>query len=126
VSDLPYQPGQTITAGVLYRRIPNYSSLYLYSDRRPTNAAFRVKREDEYLSMSLKDLTTVGEMLRGHDGFGLCEIDASDLVRLGLDVTYEPEPEDRAHVAVRGVTKSLRGKMALIARVVVEPGPPAE
>ena len=65
MTDLPYRSGQTITAGVLYRRIPNYSSVYLYSEHRPTNAAFRVKPEDEYLSMSLKELTTADEMLMG-------------------------------------------------------------
>lgn len=124
MTDLPYQRGQTITAGVLYRRIPNYSSVYLYPDHRPTNAAFRMKPEDEYLSMALEDLTDPEMMLKGYEGFGLCEVDVLELTRLGLTVTYEPEEEDPSHVAVRGVTKSVRGKIALVARVVIEPGPP--
>lgn len=126
MSDLPFTPGQTITAGVLYRRIPNYSSMYVYAENRPASSAFRVKPEDEYLSMALKGQTTADDMLQGYAGFGLCEVDVEDLVELKLTVTYEPAQGDTAHVAVRGVTKSIRGKIAAVARVVVAPGPPAE
>jgi hypothetical protein len=126
VTDLPLTPGQPLTAGVVYRRIPNYSSMYLYAEGRPASSAFRVKSEDDYLSMSMKGLTTADDMLRGYNGFGLCEVSIEDLVALKLQVTYEPGEGDDAHVAIRGVTKSMRGKIAAVARVVIPPGLPAE
>jgi hypothetical protein len=46
--------------------------------------------------MSLKDLTSVAEMLRGYDGFGPCEVDVEDLGALKLQVTYEPKEGESA------------------------------
>lgn len=73
--------------------------------------------------MALKDKTSVREILDGHEGYGLCEIDVDSLVREGLEVRYEPsEQEGPAHVAVRGrFTEGVRHRLACAARVVVEP-----
>ena len=73
--------------------------------------------------MALKELTTEEALLKGHEGFGLCEIDASALVLEDLQITYEPsEEEGLAHVAVRGkLSEGLRRRLARRARVVIEP-----
>lgn len=73
--------------------------------------------------MAFRDLTSVDEVLRDHEGYGLCEIDVEALVAEGLEVRYEPsDSEGIAHVAVRGqLSKAVRQRLARTAQVVVAP-----
>jgi hypothetical protein len=73
--------------------------------------------------MALADRTTIEEILEGHDGYGLCELDAAVLIEEGLEVTYDPSDEEGpSHVAVRGkLTDSVRHKLARCARVIKQP-----
>lgn len=76
--------------------------------------------------MALESMTTPEEMLAGFEGFGLCEVDV-EWLEADVTVTYSPSPEDgQAHVAVRGITKGMRRRLAHRARVVVTPTPRLE
>jgi len=115
-----YEPGQRITQGRLYRRIFPHSAYY--SNGKVTSQVFD-SRGDDHLSMALADLTTPEELLIGHEGFGVLEIDAADLCAEGLEVEFSPsEQEGPAHVAVRGsLTRSVRKRLANRAAVVKPP-----
>jgi hypothetical protein len=73
--------------------------------------------------MALASLTTPEELLMGHDGFGVLEIDVADLIAEGLEARYDPsEEEGPAHVQVRGaLTRSVGRKLAARANVVIPP-----
>lgn len=114
-------PGQVITRGKLYRRIyphPNY-----YAHGKVTSQAFDRRRGDDHLSMALASLTTPEELLIGHDGYGVLEIDVADLTAERLEVRFDPsEEEGPAHVQIRGeLPRSVRKKLASQAHVVIAP-----
>jgi len=85
VSQQGYEPGQRITTGVIYRRIPNKQNYYDPVERRPTRLAFEPGKGHDHLSMALADWPTIEEILEDHDGYGLCELDAA-LTRLRSQV----------------------------------------
>lgn len=119
-------PGDRLTSGILYRRIYPQPNNYDVAERRPTRQVFDLKKGDDHLSMTLRDLTSVEEMLKGHEAYGLCEMDVEALVAEGLQVSYEPsDQEGVAHVAVRGrLSGSVRHNLARRARVIKEPNFP--
>jgi uncharacterized protein (DUF952 family) len=119
----PLKPGDTVESGTLLRRIYPHPNYYDPGQGRVTRQVFDMKKGDEHLSMALKVLTSHDELLRGHDGFGLCEIDVATLLGENLRIRYEPsDQEGIAHVSVRGnLGEGVRRRLARRARVVVEP-----
>ena len=121
----PYTPDQGLTSGVLYRRIYPHPNYYDRAKQRPTRQVFDAKGDD-HLSMALRQLTSVEEMLKDHEAYGVCEIDVEALVAEGLQVSYEPSDQDGvSHVAVRGrLSGGVRHNLARTARVIKEPNFP--
>lgn len=116
-----HAPGDLITSGKIYRRIYPHQNYYAHG--KVTSQAFDRRRGDDHLSMALASLTTPEELLIGHDGYGVLEIDIADLIAEGLEVRFDPsEEEGPAHVQVRGeLTRSVRKKLASRAHVVIAP-----
>lgn len=92
ITDL--REGDEVHSGILYRRIFPHSFYYKAKDNppRPTSVNFLPDSgPDPSVSMYRAAETTPSEVLEGHDGFGLLEIDAEKLWGLGKRVTYEPQ-----------------------------------
>jgi hypothetical protein len=116
-----YTPGQALTAGVLYRRIYPQRTYFNPDTRRPTSQVFD-KGTAPHLSTSLQELTFPAKVLEDHAGFGLCEVDVAVVVAQGLTATYDPTPDDPAHVRVEGpLGKRVRRALAEPSRVLVGP-----
>lgn len=122
MTDPVYEPGQLITTGVLYRRIFPHKNYFDLQAGRPTRQVFD-RGKNEHLSMAITFKTSPSEVLRGHDDYGLCEIDAEVLIAEGLEVRYAPsEQEGDAHVAIIGpLGQGVRHRLARRARVIVAP-----
>ena len=110
-----YQPGEEITEGTLYRRIPPGKTNY-YSEKkqRATSFNFIPDRGEEVLSMHLADRTTPEQIRAAYPRAGLFEIAVDVLRAAGLRVTYEPA-HGADHVWVHGVkalTDGQRSKLA--------------
>jgi hypothetical protein len=108
----PLQPGEEITTGVLYRRIPPIKDYWVdYEDpKRPSSLNFSPDTGETYVSMDLKDPLDPDEKAQeartlnhpnARPGSGLFEIDVEVLREFRLRVTYEPEYGDR-HFGVSG------------------------
>ena len=118
---LKYTPGQLLTAGVLYRRIYPQRTFFNQDTHRPTSQVFD-KGTDSHLSTSLQELTTEAKVLEGHPNFGLCEVDVAEVMAQGLTATFDPTPEDPAHVRVDGpLGKGVRRALSDVCRVLVKP-----
>jgi hypothetical protein len=118
VTAVSYEPGQQITGGLLYRRLPPDANHYDEEKQRPTRAAFRMSKGADHLSMSLSP-----EILAGYDAYGLYAIEVERLVAERLTVVYDPSPaEGPHHVAVRGVlTDGVRHRLAQGTRLIKPP-----
>lgn len=65
------------------------------------------------------------EVLAGHEGFGLVELNAAELVAMGLLVQRDPQPEEQDHAVVIGPKpQSVRRRMAKNCRWVIKPPSP--
>jgi hypothetical protein len=122
----PYEQGERITVGQLYRRIPNLPGFFQHTPPlpRPTSMAFLADSDDEYTSMALVDMTTPAEMLKDHPDFGLCMVEIEHFPD-DVVVTYEPK-EAVGHVGVWHLDNSKAGVrrrryLARIAEVVKAP-----
>ncbi len=115
-----YSPGQPITTGKLYPRIFPHPAYY--QNGKVTSQAFD-RKHDDHLSMALADLTSPLELLAGHEGFGIFEIDVVGILAEGLEVRFDPsERKGRAHVQVRGnLPGSVRRRLARRSRVLIPP-----
>lgn len=131
---LPYDQGQQITEGVLYRRIPPWKDYWVTSPtKRPSGMNFIPDTGEKYLSTDLKDPTDgtqVDALLAAPgavSGSGVFEIDVAVLTELRLTVHYEPEWGDR-HFGIFGweqfgsrEIEKVRRRAAMRSRVVREP-----
>ena len=122
----PYQPGERILSGSLFRRIPNWQNFYLPAavPPRPTGFAFDPDRDEQYTSMALASVTTPEEVLSDYPDFGLCVVRVETFPN-GVHATYEPE-HGAGHVAVWGLkagkgAERLRRALALRAEVIRSP-----
>ena len=124
--DAAYKEGDEVHSGVLYRRIFPHRDYYRDKDNppRPTSVNFLPDGgPDPSVSMYRAAETTPSEVLEGHDGFGILEIDAEIFWGIGKRVTYEPK-HGKGHVAVRTFTKrddQPRRDAAFASRVIVPP-----
>lgn len=96
-------PGDEVRTGSLYRRIPDDTDHWVVDEDRPASYNFIQDNNDDYLSTHWSELTTPEKVFEGNPGCGLVEVPVSVFWDMGLQVTYEPTPEDPSHVAVRGL-----------------------
>jgi hypothetical protein len=116
-----------ITTGVLYRLIPNWSTVWDFKRRKPKEKAFRRDTADGAMSMLLASRITPERIVEKKPGFGICRFQVEEVTApppLNPQVFQSspkrrpPEPkvwveEDRdpfwgdAHFVVKGLTKSL-------------------
>lgn len=125
MADVPaYRDGDEVRSGPLYRRIyPHRNYFKPPPESRPTSLNFLPDRGEEYVSMFMAAETTPSEVLEGHEGFGLLQIDAETLWGLGKRVIYQPE-FGKGHVGVWGFTKKdeqARRDAAFASRVLIPP-----
>jgi hypothetical protein len=122
--------GDEVHSGILYRWIYPHSHYYKAKDNppRPSSVVFLPDGgTDPSVSMFRAAETTPSEVLEGHEGYGLLEIDAEKLWALGKRVTYEPK-HGKGHVGVRTFSKrddQPRRDAAFASRVIVPPTLPA-
>ncbi len=124
-----YNDGDEVVAGALYRRIyPSGNYFKPPPENRPTSLNFLPDTGEEYVSMFRAAETTPSEVLEGHEGFGLLEIDAEVLWALGKRVIYQPA-YGKGHVGVRGFTKrdeQARRDAAFASRLLIRPTLPQQ
>jgi hypothetical protein len=96
------KPGQEVTEGLLYRRIPNDAAHWVREEQRPTKFNFVPAKAHVHLSMQIGGRTTPEKILADYPGFGLLEIEVIAFASRGLRVTYQPA-EGHDHVAVWGL-----------------------
>lgn len=115
-----YKDGDEVHSGALYRRI--FPHRDYFKDGRATSLNFLPDRGETSLSLYRVAETTPSDVLTGHDGFGLLEIDAEVLWALGVRVIYQGS-RDKGHVGAFGFTKSAqpRRDAALASRVLQSP-----
>lgn len=131
-----YAPGERITAGSLYRRIPNKKDYFVFDANppRPGGLTFLPDGGEPYTSTSLTEMTTPEKVLEGHPGYGLCEALIEQLPA-GVTATYEPQDGEEDHVAVWGLGRDAtaggknegerrRRAIALSAKVIRTPDRP--
>lgn len=129
----PYGPGERLTSGPLYRRIPNKKDYFVFDAQppRPGGLAFLPDSGEAYVSMSLVEMTTEEKVLKGHPGYGLCEVLIEQFPD-GVSATYQPEEGEDDHVAVWGLGRDpadvpkkegerRRRSLAISARVIRTP-----
>jgi hypothetical protein len=120
-----YQPGDEITEGTLYHRIPpEDAGKWSFRRRRPTAYAFVLPKEDEHMSMHLAEVVRPEDIFAQYPRYGLFEIEVVTLRELGLTARYAPEAGDD-HVAVFGLkqaTSSVKEKLAKRIVRAWEPG----
>lgn len=111
----------------LWRRIPPWAGRIKQDQQtgelRPSSMNFRDKIHE--LSVYLAEETTVAEVLRGHEGFGIVEFTAEEVRTLlsGVILCRDPQPHP-AHVLICGkVTASQSERLAKLcaSRWVVKP-----
>jgi len=145
VSQPAPRPGERLDHGDLYRRVSNTIGHYDYQGRRAGKQAFRPSLDPDTgiretgISTYLASLTTRGDTLRGHPGYGVCiisiEVFRAELARVRADpkarfnedvaVTFSPSERDGpAHVYIDPVPAIVQKALRRIARMDVEPGPP--
>jgi hypothetical protein len=100
----PYQEGERILSGTLYRRFPNREH-YFHVDRgTATRLAFMPDSGEPYTSMALASLTSPAEVLKQHPDFGLSKVEIEHFPD-GVTATYEPA-YGHDHVGVWGLDGS--------------------
>ena len=97
-----YKDGDEVRSGALYRRI--FPHRDFFKDGRPTSLNFLPDRGEPSLSLYRAAEVSPSDVLTGHDGFGLLEIDAEVLWAIGCRVIYEGSI-DKGHVGAVGFTK---------------------
>jgi hypothetical protein len=106
----------------LYRRILHY---HLRPDGSVSSAAFmtRSKKPDPDCSVHLARITSPEESLRlGLPGQGVVVLYALVPRSIGLSVRHDPQPGDRGHCLIQGLSlKEQCAKLADASRVVVPP-----
>jgi hypothetical protein len=135
------QVGETLTTGVLFRRIPNTDLSWSYKDGGPGKIGFRPDKNETGISTFLTHLTTKEEVLRNHEGYGLCTIDIprflADVERMratpklvvpeNLAIRYAPSAEDGpAHCYIEPVPGLIQKALRRVAVVVQACSPPVE
>lgn len=98
-----YSPGDEITEGSLYRRVhPGPGCFPRGLDALPSNN----KPDDPGISAYLVGVVTEEQVLAGHDGYALVEIDVVTLRNAQFRAVYAPKAEEgelgRGHVMING------------------------
>lgn len=127
MADASYKEGDEVPSGALYRRIyPHRDYFKPPPENRPSSLNFLPDSNETNLSLYRAAEVTPSEVLTGHDGFGLLEIDAETLWALGVRVIYLPS-KGKGHVGVFGFTKrdaQPRRDAAIASRVLIAPALP--
>lgn len=123
---MPRAPVIITEEDALYRRIPPD---FYKADGKVSSAAFKDKESQP--SVDLKRLTTVDQSLDiqyRQRGFYLAELSASVPLRLGLEVSHDPTPENIAHCVIRRFKqienfseRVLRKLLAEACTIIVKP-----
>jgi hypothetical protein len=131
----PYVDGEEITAGLIYRRIPNRPGFFDHDNNCPRFLAFWPSERDRRaggISALLKDYVSEEEARTNpHDRedrtFGLCLLDIAAIrVIRAAGVRYNPRGTGtigRAHVQIYGCEDvEVQQQLVLLAKVVRAPG----
>ena len=130
----PYEDGDEISEGLIYRRIPNIAGYFDPGAGLPTFLAFTPRERDKgALSAHLKDYVTEEEAATNPRNpqdktFGLCVLDIAEIraaTNGGVTTRYHRTtgPLGHAHVRVYGCgDEALAHQVALLARVIRIPG----
>ena len=123
-------PGQIITRGTVYRRIPNWDGFFDYEDGVPDLALFVPRPQDGFALSAHLDEQEARRALQQppHEGFGLCALDIETMVHVTaarVHVVAAPTERARSHVRILGATDSgIRALLASIAEVILAPRAP--
>ncbi len=81
------RPGEEITSGTLFRRIPNDVHHWVPApEDRPASYNFIPDNKDEFLSVHWSDRTAPAEIFARYPGCGLLKIPVADVRSLGYRV----------------------------------------
>ncbi len=133
MADLPpYKPGQEVTEGLIYRRIPNRGTYYDYDLEMVDVSAFILRPRDRGSLSALLNREEARASLKipVHKGFGLCVLDVAKMkaeTSGQARVEFAPTPGafGASHVSILGCQdEEVRVILALIAEIDVEPERP--
>jgi hypothetical protein len=122
-----YAPGQEVTRGIVYRRIPNREEYFDHDEGLPDLAAFIPRPQDGgALSAHLdRDEAEAALTSARHKGFGLCALDIAtmkDATAGRVVVEFFPTPRSHSHVRIHGCTgDEVRAILIALAEVIREP-----
>lgn len=113
-----YPPGTKV-----WRRIPPRHFPKKEGQLRPDSAAFEDDAATDPMSVVVaRDGRSPLEILKGHDGYGLVELNIEDLIHANQYLQADPLPNEPDHALVVGPkTLSCRRTMAKSSRWIVDP-----
>jgi len=128
-----YEPGQEVTRGTVYRRIPNWEGFFDYEEDVPDLAVFTPRPQDQGALSAHLDQNEVLKALASprHAGFGLLRLDIETMKRETagrIRVEFDPRGlGSRSHVRIHGCTDDeIRALLANLAEVVHPPEQPSK
>ncbi len=122
-----YEVGKEITAGRLYRLVPNWEGYWESERHQPSPRAFRRGAEDTGVSAYIDGPMTRDELERRFPEYAICEMSIEALRQAEMRVIYDGAADQPAHVLILGVTKSKTKLLARsLAKVIKDPGPMKE
>jgi hypothetical protein len=126
------KPGQEVTEGFVYRRIPNTETDFDYDEMLPEPSTFVPRIRDRgAISGHLDEAEAMAQLADPrHAGFGLAAFDIDTLRRESAGkarVVFDPGRRSRSHVRIYGCDDdNVRLLLATIAEMIREPGKPRQ
>ena len=105
----------------ILRRVPTYLPDFFKPDGSVTSAAFKLKRDEDGLSVDLARLSTFSNSILDKEKFKLFQLNVGDIRSQNynqLDVVYNNKPENNAHCLIVGDIKTNDSRK--MARTCVE------
>lgn len=107
------QPYEILDGDVLLRRVLYTHPSYIRDDGRPTSLAFKLRKDEEGLSVDIKKFTTYRQSIQDKTKFRLFALIAKRIRLLELECSHAPLADNEAHALITGnITTSKARSMA--------------
>lgn len=103
------------------RRVPTFLPNYVKPDGSISSLAFRLRSGEDGLSVDLERLSSYSKATLGKSDFRLLKLNVGQIrndINDGLDVIYNPLPDNEAHSLITG--NISRGKQKQLVKISTE------